>query len=132
MFSLPSSAANARVMLRRSRLVVTVIGLIAIGIALVMIRNKRIFDSVLFAWSALGAAFGPLLLVTVFRGPRTPLCVLCTMSVGFAASIIASSTISSPGKVLDNVVPFALALLIALLPWPKAASEGSIGVHEQP
>ena len=112
--------ADARGMLRRSRLVVMVIGLLAIAIALVMIRHKRIFDSVLFAWSALGAAFGPLLLVTVFRGPRTPWCVLCTMGTGFVASIVASSTISSPGKVLDNVVPFALALLMALLPWRDA------------
>ncbi len=105
-------------MLRRSRAVVSAIGLLAIVIALVMIRHQRIFDSVLFAWSALGAAFGPLLLVTVFRGPRTPLCVLCTMSVGFVSSIVASSTIASPGKVLDNVAPFLLALVLALLPWP--------------
>jgi sodium/proline symporter len=112
---------SARVMLRRSRMIVTIIGIIAIVIALVMIRHKRIFDSVLFAWSALGAAFGPLALVTVFRGPRPPLCVLCTMTAGFAASVVASSTISSPGKVLDNVAPFLLALVIALLPSRLAA-----------
>lgn len=117
--------ASARVMLRRSRLIVMFIGIVAILIALIMIRHKRIFDSVLFAWSALGAAFGPLALVTVFRGPRPPLCVLCTMTFGFAASVVASSTVSSPGKVLDNVAPFVLALVIALMPWPMPASTPS-------
>lgn len=119
--------ADARVMLRRSRFVVLLIGLIAVAIALVMIRHKHIFDSVLFAWSALGAAFGPLLLVTVFRGRRSPWCVLCTMTVGFVASIVASATIASPGKILDNVVPFLLALVVALLPWPPAPHSESRG-----
>jgi sodium/proline symporter len=111
---------DASTMLRRSRVVVFVLGLAAVVIALVMIRHRRIFDSVLFAWSALGASFGPLLFVTLLRGPVPPRGTLLSMMTGFVLSVLASTTTQSPGKVLENVVPFLVALGIALLPWPTA------------
>lgn len=102
--------------LLRSRLIVLALGVVAVVIALVMVRNQKLFDSVLFAWSALGAAFGPALVVTLWRQPLSPGHLLVTMLTGFTLSVWASSTTQSPGKVLENVVPSAAGLLVALAP----------------
>jgi sodium/proline symporter len=55
-------------LLVRSRVVVLALSAGAVVAALTV--DATIFDRVLFAWSAMGFAFGPLLLVTVFRPQR--------------------------------------------------------------
>lgn len=106
-------------LLRRSRIVVFLLSLGAIAGALV--GRKEIFDRVLFAWSSMGAAFGPLLLVTALRGPVSPRGTIASMLVGFSLSVGAYS-LESPagprvfgawGGVAERVVPFALSLAVA-------------------
>ena len=74
---------------------------------------SSIFNRVLFAWSAMGAAFGPLLLVTLLRGPVPPARSMVAMAVGFAMSVAAYSVPWAKGTALERVLPFVVALLIA-------------------
>lgn len=100
---------GARKVLLRSRLTVLGLSLGSIGVAMVV--DEGIFDSVLFAWSAMGAAFGPLLLVTVLRERPRPGWVLAAMSLGFSLSVLAY--VLGSGGMTERVVPFVVALAIA-------------------
>jgi sodium/proline symporter len=107
-----SSASN---LLSRSRLVVLLLSLGAVGAALY--GNQEIFSRVLFAWSAMGAAFGPLILVTVWRGPVPVRAALAAMVAGFTISVAAYSLPAFDWKgTFERVIPFLVALAIALVP----------------
>jgi sodium/proline symporter len=67
---LRDAQSNTAAGLKRARWVVLIIGLLAIALAIG--SPDRIFNRVLFAWQALAAAFGPLLVVTLWRGPVRP------------------------------------------------------------
>ena len=104
-----------RTLLLRSRIVVLLLSAGAITAAI--LAPQAIFDRVLFAWSAMGAAFGPLLLVTVLRGPPPGGRALAAMTLGFVLSVGAYWW--APGEargLLERVVPFVAALTLLLLP----------------
>ncbi len=114
--------SNQRTVLLRSRLVV--LGLSGFAVAAAALSDESIFNQVLFAWGAMGAAFGPLLVVTVLRGPVSPGRSLSAMLVGCSASVVAYYTVSEPSaKALERVLPYALAFAIAL--WPARRSSAS-------
>lgn len=99
-------------LLGRSRVVVVLLGVGAVGGALY--GSQEIFSRVLFAWAALGAAFGPLILVTIWRGPVGPGATFAAMAVGFSLSIAAYYLPAHAWKgTLERVVPVAVALAIA-------------------
>jgi sodium/proline symporter len=104
---------GGRAMLARSRLVV--LALSAAACAAALYGSQEIFSRVLFAWAAMGNAFGPLLLVTVILGPVRPPFRLGAMLAGFGLSVLAYSY--DGGGTLERVVPFVVALAIAL--WPR-------------
>lgn len=95
----------------RSRLTVLLISLGAVVVALRV--DETIFSSVLFAWTAMGSAFGPVLLVTVLRRRPRPGWVLAAMVLGFSLSVLAHSFAFSKGGPLERIVPFVLALGLA-------------------
>lgn len=98
--------------LRRSR---SVVAAVSIGAAIAaMIGSDTLFNRVLFAWTTLGAAFGPLLMCTVFLGPVAPKATLATMLVGAGLSV---ATYYTPGasRWLMNGVPIVVAAGIAIL-----------------
>lgn len=98
--------------LARSRVVV--LGACGIAALMAVVADDSIFDRVLFAFSAMGAAFGPLLLVTLFRGRRKAAGSVASMLVGFASSVLAFYVAPAEAKgVLSRVLPFALALAVA-------------------
>jgi len=99
--------------LTQARWVVLVIGFLAVLLAIVFPDN--IFNRVLFAWQALAAAFGPLLIVTLWRGPVSPSWRITALATGFFLTVILSWTIQSPGDWVERLVPLALALALALL-----------------
>lgn len=69
----------------RDRLAVLAITILAVVAALTL--AKSVFDSALFAWSALGAAFGPLLLVRLWRGPVAAPYALAAIWGGFGTTL---------------------------------------------
>lgn len=92
--------------LRRSRIVVVLVSLGATVAALV--GDESLFRRVLFAWTALGAAFGPLLMATVWRGPVGPLATVATMVVGAGLSVAAYYT---PGT--SMAMRFGMPIVVA-------------------
>ena len=75
-------AKTPKQLLWSSRIVVLAISALAVVVVLTA-KDRRIFSLVLFAWSSLGAAFGPLLLVTVLRGPVSAGGTLAAMIAGW-------------------------------------------------
>lgn len=110
-----------RTLLWSSRLVVLAISTLAVVVVL-LTKDRSIFSMVLFAWSSLGAAFGPLLLVIVLRGPVSSGGTLAAMLCGWGSSVgfyYARSSLTGSGlqgwsPTLERVLPFILALVIAL------------------
>lgn len=90
--------------------------IIGVGIAAVLLAlffPQSIFDRVLFAWQALGNAFGPLLIVLLFSGPVAPRWRLAAVLVGFTLTVTLSFLPETPGDALERVVPFFVALGVA-------------------
>jgi sodium/proline symporter len=99
--------------LLRSRVVVVLVSAMAVAMALT--ADDTIFGSVLFAWSALGAAFGPLLLVTLWRGPVSARATTAAMLLGAGYSVVAYLDPAWKGGIHERVLPFVGAFAVALL-----------------
>jgi sodium/proline symporter len=100
-----------------SRLVVGGITLAALLLAIGV--DASIFKRVLFAWTALGNAFGPVLLVTVIRGRllRSQTTFVSVLG-GFVLSVSAYSWPETAGAV-ERILPFFLCLFWCL--WRSSA-----------
>ncbi len=95
------------------RLAILAVTILAVIAALTV--AKSIFDSALFAWSALGAAFGPLVIVRTLRGPIRPKLTLAAMWLGFGSTL---GWFFTPGlkALCPELLPgFLLALTVAFL-----------------
>ena len=77
--------------------------------------GKEIFSRVLFAWSAMGNAFGPLLLVLVVAGPVRPAMRMASIVAGFTLSVAAYWHPDLSGTAWERVAPFVVALGLAWL-----------------
>lgn len=73
-----------------------------------------VFEHAMFAYSAIGAAFGPLLLVRISGKRVRPGAMLGAMWSGFILSLLFHLLPDSPGDFLERVMPFVAALGIAL------------------
>ncbi len=102
--------------LSRSRLTVLALSIAAVVVAIY--ATSEVFGSVLFAWAAMGSAFGPVLLVIVLRGRVAPGRVLASMVAGFALSVLAYSVPETKGGAWERVVPWLVAFMIAAWPSP--------------
>jgi len=99
--------------LRRSRLTVLIVLLLATALALVW--RADIFSRVLFAWAALGSAFGPLLLLRLAGRETSARGTLASMASGFGLTVLLSWLPDTPGDAAERVLPFCVALLVAVL-----------------
>jgi len=97
-----------------------VLGLGAAAIAAAILLDSSIFDTVLFAWSGLGAAFGPLLLVRLADRRVDPRWALAAMWSGFLLTLVWYNTPALKSIIYELVPSFSLALLIACLGSRKA------------
>lgn len=97
--------------LYRARWVVLGVGILAIVLSIAF--PERIFSRVLFAWQALAAAFGPLLIIMLWRGPVAPPWRIATLATGFLLTVVLSWTVESPGDWVERLVPLALATVMA-------------------
>ncbi len=80
-----------------------------------------IYGRVLFAWSALGAAFGPLVIAMAMGRPPRPTGVIITMLTGFTLTVILYLQPNTPGDWAERVAPFVIALVMALMMPAKRA-----------
>jgi sodium/proline symporter len=93
------------------RLVVVALSVLALVLALAL--PATIFERVLFAWHALGSAFGPLLLVRLAGRVVAPPAVLASLLSGFGLTVILSWLPNTHGDVAERLLPFVVALFIA-------------------
>ena len=109
-----------RASLLTSRLFVLVIGLLAVIIAYWL--PDAIFSRVLFAWNALGAAFGPVVIARLLRWEVSAATVTRAVAVGFGLTFILHLAPDTPGDVAERFAPFALAMGIILTARGRGAS----------
>ena len=102
---------RGRISLAMDRVVIVALGIAAVVLALYF--PATIFDRVLFAWQALGNAFGPLLIILLFCGPVAPRYRLAAVGIGFALTVAISFFPQAPGNAVERLVPFFIALGIA-------------------
>jgi sodium/proline symporter len=99
--------------LDQARWVVLGVGLVAVVLAIA--SPETIFRRVLFAWQALAAAFGPLLIVTLWRGPVAGGWRIAALCAGFLLTVTLNWTVDSPGDWAERLLPLALALVLAVI-----------------
>lgn len=100
------------------RLLTTRLALVGFGLAaaaVALFAPASIYGRVLFAWNALGAAFGPLVLLAVSGKPCQPLAALAGLWTGFLLTLALYLAPNVEGDVLERVLPFLVALGVSLL-----------------
>ena len=115
-----ADGAGGQRSLARARWVVLGIGMLSVMLAVFF--PDDIFGRVLFAWQALAAAFGPLLVVTLWRGRVRPGWRVAALLCGFLLTVVLSWTVESPGDWVQRLIPLALALALALLGSDRACN----------
>ena len=96
--------------LNQTRIVLAVICVISVFMAIFV--DKSIYSRVLFAFSAMGAAFGPLLIGRMQGGvPKNN--AISAMAVGFFGTLLFYYSDMKPeGNPLERLIPFSLAFII--------------------
>jgi len=92
-----------------SRMTILVLGIGAVLIALT--ETRVIFWFVLFAWSGLGASFGPLILFTLYSKTVTREGAIAGMLTGFGVTILWKESGLSDAVIYEMVPAFLLATL---------------------
>ena len=106
------------------KIVTILIGVVAIAFAIP--EAKFIFSFVLYAWSGLGAAFGPVVLCLLYSRKTTYAGVVAGMLAGFAASIVWAAFYKEHAYGLYEAVPgfaagIAVTLIVSALTGKKSA-----------
>ncbi len=91
----------------------TVIVVLVLATILALVWRADIFSRVLFAWSALGAAFGPILIMRLMGRSVSARGTLAAMLTGFGLTVLISWLPDTPGDFAERVAPFFIALAIA-------------------
>ena len=92
---------------------ITVLAVTLLATLLALLWRTDIFSRVLFAWAALGSAFGPILLMRLAGRQVAATATLAAMLAGFGLTVLLSLLPNTPGDVAERVLPFVIALLIA-------------------
>jgi len=86
-----------------------------LGVALAFKMEQLVFWLVLFAWSGLGAAFGPVILSLLYYKKTTGAGVVAGMSAGFLTSVIWVSVLKQHSYDLYEAIPGFVAGALATL-----------------
>ncbi len=104
---------SPRRMLLVSRLAIMV--LVAMSVLLALYIPDRIFNRVLFAWVALGAAFGPLVFFRLAGQGVRPAGALVAVVTGFTLAVLFYLLPNSPGDIAERLLPFLAGVTILFL-----------------
>ena len=91
-----------------------VVGLVAFAVVVSIYLPEAIFSRVLFAWTALGSAFGPTVFLRLGGVRLAPGAVLASILTGFGLAVAFYLLPDTPGDVLERVAPFCVALLVLI------------------
>ncbi len=93
---------------------VTVVAVLILATVLALVWRADIFSRVLFAWSAAGSAFGPLLIMRLIGRNVSAAATRAAMISGFGLTVLISFAPDAPGDAAERLLPFFAAFLIAL------------------
>lgn len=108
-----SSGRNQARVLLISRF--TIVALVLASVLVAIYLPDKIFSRVLFAWLALGAAFGPSLFARLAGISIQPKGILCSILLGFFLTVALSFTPNLPGDISERLIPFVVASGILLV-----------------
>jgi sodium/proline symporter len=91
----------------------TVVVVLIMATVLALVWRADIFSRVLFAWSAAGSAFGPILIMRLIGRSVSANATLIAMLCGFGLTVIISFFPNAPGDAAERLVPFFIALFVA-------------------
>jgi len=89
----------------------TIVGLVAISVLVAIYLPDKIFNRVLFAWMALGAAFGPALFCRLMGVAVKANAIIVSILIGFLSTVALSFLPNAPGDIAERLLPFTLASL---------------------
>ncbi len=107
---LMGEADEGKSRLRVSRTVIACLCVFAVIVAIQL--PSDIFSRVLFAWNALGASIGPVVLMRLAGLRINVAAILPTMMVGFTLTIVFFLRPDGPGDFFERTIPFVLCLAI--------------------
>ena len=99
-------------LVRVSRLMIVL--LVAAAVAVALYLPESIFNRVLFAWIALGSAFGPLVFLRLAGFEAAPAPILLSILTGFSLSVLFYLMPDTPGEILERLAPFCCAFAVLL------------------
>jgi len=102
-----------------------IVGLVTFAVLVSLYLPEAIFSRVLFAWTALGSAFGPVLFLRLAHVPLKPGAVLVSILTGFGLAVTFYLMPNTPGDILERLVPFCAALGVLLLAGRTAAGQSA-------
>ncbi len=91
----------------------TVLAVLVAATLLALVWRADIFSRVLFAWAALGAAFGPVLLLRLAGRRLAAGSTLAAMLTGFGLTVLLSWLPDAPGDAAERLLPFVAAFAVA-------------------
>ena len=104
-----------KALVRLSRFTIVILGLFAFGIAyLSELQERNIFGVVSYAWSGLGSAFGPALLLSLWWPDTTRNGIIAGLLTGFLTTIIWANT-DLKLIVTERLVSFVFAFLMVVI-----------------
>ncbi|MBY6189579.1 sodium/proline symporter [Microbulbifer agarilyticus] len=98
-----------------SRLSMLAVTVVAVLIALFL--PATIFERVLFAWIAIGSAFGPTILARLAGMQLASASVMRSIATGFILAVVLSLFPNTTGDWAERLIPFTAATLVLLLPF---------------
>ncbi|PCJ45514.1 MAG: sodium:proline symporter [Gammaproteobacteria bacterium] len=96
-----------------SRLTITF--LCGLAVLMAIFIEQTIYARVLFAWSAIGAAFGPLLLFRLSNRSVDGWVALLAIFIGFSLTLVFYWQENTPGDYLERLVPFFVSMTILFM-----------------
>lgn len=110
---LMGEADDGKSRLKVSRTVIAILCLFAVIIAIQL--PSDIFSRVLFAWNALGASIGPVVLMRLTGLKLRTAAILPTMGVGFVLTVVFFLQPDGPGDFYERTIPFILCLVLLFI-----------------
>jgi sodium/proline symporter len=105
-----------------SRITIIFLGIFAYGIALYsQIVDKNIFSVVSYAWSGLGSAFGPALVLTLWWKKTTKKGVIAGLLTGFLTTVLWANIEPLQIIITERLVSFVFAFMavVGVSLWDK-------------
>jgi len=99
--------------LKQSRLVTGLVILLATIIAVFL--PEKIFSRVLFAWTAMGAAFGPAIISKLLKWKIKSKNLFIAILMGFVLAILFFYLPNSIGDWMERILPFTIGLVLVYL-----------------